>query len=75
MGALAAYLRVQTTAGSANRGVTGRDRPLWGLSPGLAYLVLVGCLASLVYVVRGEFVASPKARGRMDALRTELAST
>jgi hypothetical protein len=59
---------------SANRDVTHQDRLLWGMSPRYARLVLIGCLAALVYVVRGELVDSPKARVRMDELSSELAS-
>jgi hypothetical protein len=59
---------------SANRDVTDQGPLLWGMSPAYARLVLILCLASLVYVVRRELVDSPKARIRMDALRSELAS-
>ena len=75
MAALAADLGVvQTSMESANRHVTDQDRLLWGMSPAYSGLVLIVCLAALVYVVRSEIVGSPKARVRMDALRTELAS-
>src|SRR5260221_11892836 len=59
---------------SPNQGVIDQDRLLWGMSPAQARLVLIVCLAALVYVVRGEIVDSPKARVRMDSLRSELAS-